>query len=120
MRMKTVLPSLRIAVTILAIALCALLAWSTPVHAQALPEGSPLFEAHCAGCHPGGGNIIRRGKTLKQKALTQNGYDRPETLTEIITHGKGNLMSAFGDKLTPEEIQAVVTYVLAEAAQDWH
>ena len=36
-------------------------------------EGAELFQQHCAACHINGGNIIRRGKTLKLKALDRQG-----------------------------------------------
>ncbi len=45
--------------------------------------------------------------------------DSTEAITEIITNGKNN-MSAYKDKLTPQEIQDVATYVLKQAANDWH
>jgi cytochrome c6 len=34
-----------------------------------------LFDVQCAGCHPNGGNIIRRGKNLKLRALKRQGMD---------------------------------------------
>lgn len=77
-----------------------------------------LFEVHCAGCHVNGGNIIRRGKTLKQAALKRNGVDTAEAIATLITNGKGN-MPAYRDRLTPEEIDALTTYVLERAAQNW-
>ncbi|NJM48632.1 MAG: c-type cytochrome [Alkalinema sp. RU_4_3] len=77
-----------------------------------------LFEAQCAGCHAGGGNIIRRGKNLKLKALVKNHVDTEEAITALITKGKGN-MSAYGDRLTPEEITMLAAYVLDQAQQDW-
>ncbi|NBQ36890.1 MAG: cytochrome C6, partial [Synechococcus sp.] len=43
--------------------------WIAPAPAHAAADGAALFEAHCVGCHLNGGNIIRRGKTLKLKAL---------------------------------------------------
>ncbi|MEM8807555.1 MAG: c-type cytochrome [Cyanobacteria bacterium P01_G01_bin.38] len=79
---------------------------------------APLFELHCAGCHPSGGNIIRRGKNLKQRALARYGYDEVGEIAALITDGKG-LMSAFGDKLSPEEIQVLSQYVLDQAAVNW-
>ncbi len=88
-------------------------------NAQAIPlDGSQLFEAQCAGCHAGGGNIIRRGKNLKLKALQKNKVDTQEAIVNLITVGKGN-MSAYADRLTPQEIQTVSAYVLAQAAQNW-
>jgi cytochrome c6 len=82
------------------------------------PTAPQLFEAQCAGCHAGGGNIIRRGKTLKLKALVKNHVDTEEMITALITKGKGN-MSAYADRLTPEEISTLATYVLDQAQHDW-
>jgi cytochrome c6 len=82
-------------------------------------QGAPqLFEAQCAGCHAGGGNIIRRGKNLKLKALVKNHVDTEETIAALITKGKGN-MSAYADRLTPEEISTLAAYVLDQAQHDW-
>lgn len=81
-------------------------------------SSAQLFEIQCAGCHPQGGNIIRRGKTLKQKALKRYGMDSPEAISTLITQGKG-VMSAFGDRLSPEEIATLTDFVLIRAAQDW-
>jgi hypothetical protein len=47
---------------------------ATPARADlAGPDGGELFANHCAGCHVNGGNIIRRGKTLRLAALERNG-----------------------------------------------
>lgn len=80
--------------------------------------GAKIFQVQCAGCHPGGGNIIRRGKNLKQRALQRNGYDSADAIADIVTYGKNN-MSAFGDRLTASEIEAVAAYVLEQAANHW-
>ncbi len=87
--------------------------------AIALPEnGAQIFEVHCAGCHAGGGNIVRRGKNLKLKALEKNGYSTTAAIVELVTHGKAN-MSAYRDRLSPDEIQAVAAYVLKQAQNGW-
>lgn len=90
---------------------------ATALDSNASP-GAKIFQVQCAGCHLGGGNIIRRGKNLKQRALQQNGYDSVAAIAEIVTYGKNN-MSAFGDRLSPNEIEAVSTYVLEQAAVNW-
>lgn len=100
------------------------LLWSAPVRAEdatsTIPmDAAPLFETHCAGCHINGGNIIRRGKNLKQRALKRNGYEDVDAIATLITNGKGN-MSAYGDKLSSEEINALAQYVLDRAAVNWH
>ncbi|MBW4464063.1 MAG: c-type cytochrome [Pegethrix bostrychoides GSE-TBD4-15B] len=81
-------------------------------------SGVQLFELHCAGCHAQGGNIVRRGKTLKLKALQRYQMDSTAAIAEIVAQGKGN-MSAYQDRLSPAEIQAVTDYVLEQANQNW-
>ena len=88
------------------------------VDSMLLAEGDTLFEAHCSGCHPHGGNIIRRGKTLKQRALRRNGVDSVAAIADLVTHGKNN-MSAFEDRLSEAQIDAVAAYVLAQAKTGW-
>jgi cytochrome c6 len=95
---------------------------STPASASPvapdLIQGSQVFEAQCAGCHVGGGNIIRRGKNLKLKTLQKNKVDTIAAISALVTAGKGN-MSAYGDRLSPVEIEAVSAYVLDQAASNW-
>ncbi|MDM9381740.1 c-type cytochrome [Chlorogloeopsis sp. ULAP01] len=82
-------------------------------------NGAQVFSIHCVGCHINGGNIVRRGKTLKAKALKKNGMDSIEAIASIVTNGKNN-MSAYKDRLTVQEIQDVSAYVLEQAQKDWH
>ncbi|WP_242577724.1 c-type cytochrome [Chroococcus sp. FPU101] len=77
-----------------------------------------LFEINCAGCHPKGGNIIRRGKTLKLKDLKKFKMNTLSSVTDIVTNGKGN-MSAYKERLTKPEIDAVSSYVLEQAEKNW-
>lgn len=84
----------------------------------ASPSGAKLFEAQCSGCHIGGGNIVRRGKNLKLKTLQKNKLDTLESISTLVTLGKGN-MSAYADRMTPEEIQLVSSYVLDQAHEGW-
>ncbi|MGK7953113.1 MAG: c-type cytochrome [Xenococcaceae cyanobacterium] len=77
-----------------------------------------LFETNCAGCHPHGGNIIRRGKNLKARALRRNKLDSVESIAALVTHGQNN-MPAYQDRLTEREIQAVSAYVLEQAEKNW-
>jgi cytochrome c6 len=91
-------------------------AWAEALTASVKPEA--LFEVHCAGCHLNGGNIIRRGKNLKIKALAQNKVDSVEAIAALITNGKNN-MSPYRDKLSTSEIDALADYVLVQAQQGW-
>ncbi|WP_026097484.1 c-type cytochrome [Baaleninema simplex] len=90
----------------------------TAVNAADLDNGEAIFDRYCVGCHVNGGNIIRRGKTLKQRTLRRYGRDTPEAIAELVKNGKNN-MSAYGDRLSDEEIADVTAYVLDRAANNW-
>lgn len=81
-------------------------------------DAAALFQVHCAGCHAHGGNIIRRGKNLKMRALKRNQRDTVAAIADLITHGKAN-MSAYRDRLSPAEIEALARYVLEQATANW-
>jgi len=82
------------------------------------PNASTLFELNCAGCHANGGNIIRRGKNLKKRAMARNGYESVDAIADIITNGKG-IMSSYSDRLNAEEISAIAQYVHQKSEAGW-
>lgn len=88
------------------------------VWAVDLGDGEKVFQANCVGCHVNGGNIIRRGKNLKLKALQKNGYADVDAIASIVSNGKAN-MSAYKDRLTQQEIENVAIYVLEQAQKGW-
>lgn len=84
-----------------------------PVSVRAQSDGEKLFSARCTLCHAADGSgSSPTGKALKAKDLKSEEVQKAsdEDLTTIITNGKGK-MPAFGKKLKPEEIQALVVYV---------
>lgn len=103
-------------VCICLITIASIMVNSYPALADNLP--SEIFSSNCAGCHVNGGNIIRRGKNLKTKALKRNHMDSVEAVASLVTNGKG-IMPAYSDRLTEAEITAVSHYVLEQAANDW-
>jgi cytochrome c6 len=108
-------------VILLAIALC-VLAFARPaiadVSTDTIAQGAKVFSANCAACHMNGNNVVMANKTLKQEALTQFGMDSEAAIIKQVTNGKGT-MPAFKGRLTEEQIQAVATYVLAQAEKGW-
>ena len=86
----------------------------TPATATA----AEVFSANCAGCHINGGNIIRRGKNLKQKALKKYGMDSITNISNLVTNGKG-IMPAYKARLSEQQIIDVSAYVLSQAETDW-
>lgn len=96
---------------------------STPQTALADTTTKPataaeIFSVNCAGCHINGSNIIRRGKNLKQKALKRYGMDSIANIANLVTNGK-NIMPAYKDRLSEQQISDVAAYVLSQAKNDW-
>ncbi|EDX85261.1 Cytochrome c subfamily, putative [Synechococcus sp. PCC 7335] len=80
--------------------------------------GAVLFTENCAACHANGGNIIRRGKNLKQRAMKRNGYGDISAIVSIVTQGKG-IMPAYAEKLSADEISAIAQYVHEQSDAGW-
>jgi len=83
-----------------------------------LQAGGRLFEAHCVGCHVNGGNVIRRGRTLRQAALEKAGLADPEAIARIAAGGIGQ-MSGYGAVLGEEGAAQVGEWVWLQARTGW-
>ena len=90
---------------------------SSPILASQ-DNGAAIFEANCAGCHPRGGNIIRRGKNLQERALKRNHFDTIDAIASLVKNGKNN-MPAYEERLDSQEIETVSNYVLQQAGKHW-
>lgn len=99
-----------------------LLTFATPLSPApalaAAADGARLFEASCAGCHPHGGNIIRRGRTLKLEALQRRGLDSQAAIAAIAAGGVGQ-MSGYGAVLGDDGVESVAAWVWQQAAAGW-
>lgn len=91
---------------------------AVPADVAALQAGGRLFEAHCVGCHVGGGNVIRRGRTLKQAALEKAGLASPEAIARVAADGLGQ-MSGYGSVLGEEGARQVGAWVWLQARRGW-
>ena len=111
LRMLTVGPALALLAGLL-------LATVSPAWAAADSQGEVLFGQHCSGCHVNGGNIIRRGKTLKLAALQRQGIDGPEVIAAIAAGGIGQ-MGGYGAVLGDGGPEAVADYVWQQALAGW-
>ncbi|MFM7314780.1 MAG: c-type cytochrome [Cyanobium sp.] len=83
-----------------------------------LQSGFQLFEAHCVGCHLNGGNVIRRGRTLKLAALERAGLADPEAIARIAAGGVGQ-MAGYGAALGEDGAQLVADWVWLQARTGW-
>jgi cytochrome c6 len=67
--------------------------------------GEAIFKAKCAGCHPGGGNIMKATATLK-------GIKDAKKITGKIRSGGGG-MSAFDAKaISDADAKLVAEYII--------
>ena len=81
-------------------------------------SGESLFGMHCAGCHVNGGNIIRRGKTLRLSALKKNGVDNQDAIAEIAREGIGS-MSGYKEVIGEGGDQKIAIWILEQAQKAW-
>ncbi len=81
-------------------------------------NGKDLFIQHCSGCHINGGNIIRRSKTLKIKALNRNGINNPDAIAKIARSGIG-IMSGYENVLGENGDQVVANWIWKQAQNAW-
>ena len=89
-----------------------------PAVAADTANGAKIFSVQCAGCHTNGGNIVRRNKTLKQKALNKYGMASQEAIAYLVKNGKNN-MPAYQERLSEQQIEDVSAYVLEQADKGW-
>ncbi len=80
--------------------------------------GAKVFSANCASCHVQGKNVVNTQKNLKKETLEKYAMNTPEAIITQVTKGKA-AMPAFKGRLTPEQIENVAAYVLAQAEKDW-
>jgi cytochrome c6 len=93
---------------------------TTPPPAPVVGARTPeeIFEQRCAKCHGSDGKArTKKGRELKAKDFTKPKFQQRTTDEEIldaITNGlPKHKMPAFKNKLSPEEIQALVPFVRA-------
>jgi mono/diheme cytochrome c family protein len=95
----------------------ALLASAAPTLAAQGPDGQALYREHCKECHGAAGRPTKTalGKYKEIKALdaTLLSTRSDDSLLAILRHGAkdGKEMKSFKEKLSPEEMTAVVKYV---------
>lgn len=88
----------------------------TPVVSRA-PDGKDLYQLNCMICHKDsgkGGKVSIEGKSINAEDLTTENMKKvtDEKLVGYVTNGiEDEGMPAFKDKMTQEEIRAVVAHI---------
>mmetsp|Transcript_31795 Transcript_31795/g.72568 ORF Transcript_31795/g.72568 Transcript_31795/m.72568 type:complete len:165 (+) Transcript_31795:68-562(+) len=90
-------------------------ATARPVVAADLDNGESIFTGNCAACHAGGNNTVVPEKKLKKDALITYDKFAVDKIITQVTNGNGQ-MPAFGDKLAPDDIEDVASYVFDQAS----
>ncbi|HLG18151.1 MAG TPA: c-type cytochrome [Blastocatellia bacterium] len=100
-----------------------LLSFSSANVGQAAPasaaqgiNGAELFAAKCAGCHGKNGRGLPNWRAKGQPDFADVSFQKSRTdaqLAESLANGKGKFMPAWKDKLSGEQINALVGQVRA-------
>lgn len=78
-------------------------------------NGGEIYKMNCAECHGGLGEGATKGISL----LTGHALNHSEKeYAEQVTNGEGKKMPAFKDKLSPEQIAAVVKFIREDLQKD--
>ena len=70
-------------------------------------DGAAVFGQRCAGCHGGDGSGGIGPRLAAGRVLAN--FPDPQDQIAVVTDGRGG-MPAFAERLTPDEIAAVVDY----------
>lgn len=75
-------------------------------------DGKKLFDQHCAACHPNGGNIINKQKTLSKKGMAARGVKTEKDIVAKMRN-PGTGMTKFDAHQIPDpEAKAIASYIL--------
>ncbi|OUS45373.1 hypothetical protein BE221DRAFT_76719 [Ostreococcus tauri] len=113
-----------------ALAASAFLIGTSPARAFDGDAAVTFSSKGCVGCHAAGGNVVNGSATLFTRDLERNGLTTKDDVARVIELGKGKMPGygeacapkgacTFGARLNAEEIDALATYVLEQAANDW-
>lgn len=81
-----------------------------PVTEESLALGAELYTNNCSRCHASEGQGTPRAPSLNVKGFLENTND--VAIQQIITLGvPGTSMPAWGDRMTDNEIQAIVGFI---------
>ena len=75
-------------------------------------SGEAQFKQYCQMCHPNGGNIINKKKTLDRKSLQANNIKTESDIIKTMRN-PGPGMTRFDEKTIPEDdAKAIAQYIL--------
>ena len=97
------------------LALLLFVPWQSALVTEVFAADQPaetLFKQHCAACHPDGGNIMKKEKTLHKKELQANKLLTAKDLVRYMRN-PGPGMPGFDSKSLPDKDAArLAEYIL--------
>lgn len=80
--------------------------------ATAFADGSAIFKAKCISCHPNGGNVINKEKTLHKKELAANKLRSVHDVVKYLRN-PGPGMTKYDMKSLPDkDAKEVAEYIM--------
>lgn len=77
-----------------------------------LNTGEALFKQYCAPCHPDGGNITDRQRTLRGAALRKNNIAKPEAIVNIMRHPISRMIRFDEATIPDKDALTIAEYIL--------
>ena len=107
----------QVASAVLAVGVLTLLCEATVIPNSAStspPDGAAIYARRCAICHAKDGAGLPNWRAKGQPSLTNADWQKSHTdsqISETIKSGKGKYMPSFKQKLSDEEVGALVAYI---------
>lgn len=83
---------------------------ATPV--QQTQTGEALFKQYCAPCHPDGGNVSDRERTLHGAALRRHSITTPGAIVNIMRNPGPRMIRFDKATISDKEAMAIAEYIL--------
>ncbi len=79
---------------------------------QGQSSGEALFRQFCSNCHPDGGNVSDRDRTLHGSVLRRNHITAPEDIIKIMRNPISRMIRFDVETISDKDAQVIAEYVL--------
>jgi len=86
---------------------------ASPAQQTRLRTGEALYKQYCSPCHPDGGNVSDRQRTLRGSALRKRNIATPEAIVNIMRHPISRMIRFDEATISDKDAQAIAEYILA-------
>jgi cytochrome c6 len=74
--------------------------------------GEELFKLNCTVCHPNGGNVINKDKTLLKDDLAEHGVKTPEDIVKLMRNPGPGMRKFDENTISDKDAKEIANYVL--------